>query len=142
MTARQKAAKEYLKKYEEACRKVRQCLEQYERAALLVDAIRSASDNDGMPHGSGISKPTENKAIRLSDKAMDIINARTEAYRIEGEVFAVIYRVGGVEGDVLIERYIKLKDWGEVYKAVSYSERQTHRYHQQGLDKVADILHL
>ena len=142
MTARQLAAKEYMEGYETACRRVRQCQEQYDRESLLIDAIRSTSDNDGMPHGTNIGRPTEAKAIRLADKGINLFEAKREAIRIQGEIFAVAFRVGGVESDVLIERYVKLKDWNDVYTAVNYSESQTHRYHRTGLDKVADILGL
>lgn len=142
MTERQLAAKKYMDKYRDAVRRVRQCEEQYEREAQLVDSIRSTSDNDGMPHGSGIGRPTEEKALRLVDKGMDIHDARMKALRIQREVFEVAYSVGGVEGDVLIERYINLKDWSDIFPLVNYSESQTHRYHLCGLDRVADIVGL
>lgn len=142
MTARQLKAKEYLEQYEDALRRVRWCLEQYERESLLIDAIRSTSDNDGMPHGSNIGRPTESKAIKLAEKGMDVLTAKAEAYRTEGEVFAIAYNVGGVEGDVIIERYIKLKDWSDICKAINYSISQTLRYHRAGLDKVADMLRI
>lgn len=140
MTDRQLIAQRYMDKYGDAVRRVRQCEEQYKREALLIDAIRSTSDNDGMPHGNGVGKPTEDKAIRLADKGLDLNEARLKALRIQREVYEVAYRVGGVEGDVLIERYINLKDWTDVFDAVNYSESQTYRYHKIGLDKVADIL--
>ena len=140
MTERQLAAKEYMDKYGDACRRVRQCEEQLERENLTVDAVRSTSDNDGMPHGNNVGKPTEEKAIRLVDKGIDLLEARREAKRIQREIFEVAYRIGGVESDVLIERYIKLKDWPEIFPVVQYCESQTHRYHRSGLDKVADIL--
>lgn len=140
MTDRQITAQRYMEKYGDACRRVRQCEEQYERESLLIDAIRSSSDNDGMPHGTNVGRPTEAKALKLVDKGMDVITAKTEALRIQREIFEVAYRVGGVEGDVLIERYVKLKDWSEVYTAVNYSESQTYRYHRAGLDRVADII--
>lgn len=142
MTDRQLAAKEYMDKYGDAIRRVRQCEEQLERENLNVDAIRSSSDNDGMPHGNNVGRPTEEKAIRLVDRGIDLFDARDDARQIQREVFEVAYMVGGVEGDVLIERYIKLKDWKDVYKAVNYAETQTLRYHRAGLDKVADILGL
>ena len=140
MTARQLKAQKYLEQYEESLRKVRWCQEQYARELYLSDAIRSPSDNDGMPHGSGISKPTENKAIRLAEKALDLHTATQAAKETMREVFTVAYNVGGIEGDIIIERYIKLKDWRDVYKAVNYATSQAHRYHRAGLDKVADII--
>lgn len=142
MTDRQLAAKNYMDKYQDAVRRVRQCEEQYEREALLVDSIRSASDNDGMPHGTNIGRPTEEKALRLADKGLDIQDARIKALRIQREIFEVAYSVGGVEGDVLIERYINLKEWSDIFPVVNYSESQTHRYHLSGLGKVADLIGL
>lgn len=142
MTVRQLAAQEYMGKYKDACRRVRQCEEQLERENLNVDTIRSSSDNDGMPHGTNVGRPTEEKAIRLVDRGIDLFDARGEALRIQREIFEVAYQVGGVEGDVLIERYIKLKEWKEVCAAINYAESQTRRYHLAGLDRVADILGL
>lgn len=140
MTERQLAAKEYMDKYGDACRRVRQCEEQLERENLSVDAIRSTSDNDGMPHGTNVGRPTEDKAIRLVDKGIDLFEARQEAQQIQREIFEVAFSIGGVESDVLIERYINLKDWSEIFPLVDYSESQTYRYHKSGLDKVADLI--
>ena len=142
MTERQLAAKEYMDQYGDACRRVRQCEEQLARENLSVDSIRSASDNDGMPHGTNVGRPTEDKAVKLVERGIDLFEAREKAIRLQREIFEVAYQVGGVEGDVLIERYIKLNDWRDVYKAVNYAESQTHRYHRAGLDRVADILGL
>lgn len=140
MTERQLNAKKYLEQYEDALRRVRQCEEQLAREELSVDAIRSASDNDGMPRGTGTSNPTADKAVRLVDKGLNVFKARMEALRVQREIFEVAYSIGGVEGDVLIKRYIDLMDWVDIYPAVKYSESQTHRYHRIGLDKVADVI--
>lgn len=142
MTERQLKAKAYMDKYADALRRVRQCEEQLEREQISVDAIRSTSDNDGMPHGSGTSNPTADKAVRLVDKGLDLFEARGKALEIQRKVFEVAYDIGGVESDVLIERYIKLKDWVEVCDAVGYGWSQTHAYHRIGLDKVADKLRI
>lgn len=142
MTERQLKAKAYMDKYADALRQVRQCEEQLEREEITVDAIRSTSDNDGMPHGSGTSNPTADKAVRLVDKGLDLFNAKDKARAIQREVFEVAYDIGGVESDVLIERYINLKDWVEVCDAVGYGWSQTHTYHRIGLDKVADKLRI
>ena len=80
-------AKEYLKQYEYAQKKADRYREEYEAELLKVDAVRSLSDNDGMPHGSGISKPTEDKAIRLADKALRWKQAELDAIEIRQEVF-------------------------------------------------------
>lgn len=140
MTERQLKAKAYMEEYARACRRVRQCEEQLERERISIDAVRSPSDNDGMPHGNSIGNPTADKAVKLVDKGLNLFDARDKARLIQRERFEVAYSIGGVESDVLIERYINLREWTEVYAIINYSESQTHRYHRIGLNKVADII--
>lgn len=133
-------AKEFLKRYEHADRRVRILEEEYNKECELIDAVRSLSDNDGMPRGSGISKPVEDKAIRLADKALRLAEARLEAIAERQHVFDVISRIGGLPGEVLYERYVKLLRWEEVCVKVHKSWNVTHGYHREGLQMVSDIL--
>ena len=126
-------AKEYLRQYEYADRRVRRLEEEYRDELLMVDAIRSASDNDGMPHGSGVSKPTEQKAIRLADKRLRLIEARTEAVAKRQEVYDLIDGIDGIEGDLLFERYIKLRKWEEICVLLHYSWQGVHKVHRRAL---------
>ena len=142
MTERQLKAKEYLEQYGEALRRIRQYTEQLEREQLSIDAIRSSSDNDGMPHGNGTSDPTANKAVRLSERRQRLLSAKHEALRLKQEVFDTVVVIGGVESDVLIARYIDGYDWADVCQRVGYEWSQTHVYHRIGLDKVADELRI
>lgn len=142
MTERQLKAKAYLEQYGEALRRIRQYTEQLEREQLSIDAIRSSSDNDGMPHGNGTSDPTADKAVRLSERRRDLLRAKDEAIRLKERVFDVAVVIGGVESDVLIARYIDQKEWVDVCRAVGYEWSQTHAYHRSGLDKVADELRI
>ena len=114
-------ARDYLEQYKEACRRIRRLEEEYLEETILIDAIRSASDNDGMPHGTGISKPTEEKALRLADKRMRLVDAKLEAIRIRQEIFDAIMMVGGLEADVLLERFVYLKDWMSICRELNYS---------------------
>ena len=75
-------AKEYLRQYEYAAKRVKRLEEEYNTEREQIDAVRSVSDNDGMPHGNGISKPTEEKAIRLADKLQELADARLDAVEI------------------------------------------------------------
>ncbi len=133
-------AKEYLRQYEKAEHRARRYREEYESESLLIDAIRSLSNNDGMPHGSGISRPTEEKALRLVDKRLRLIDAEAEAVQIRQELFDFIDRIDGVEGAILYEKYINLLTWEEVCCKVGYSWAQTHRYHRRALAIVAEKL--
>ena len=126
-------AKEYLKQYEYAVDRVRRYEEEYQSELTLIDAIRSASDNDGMPHGSGISKPTEDKAIRLADKSFRLVEARLKAIEIRQEIFDLIDSIDGIEGDVLYQRYIKLHKWEEVCVLLHYSWQGIHLVHRRAL---------
>ena len=133
-------AKEYLKQYEYAVKRIKRLEEEYSNEQLLIDAVRSLSDNDGMPHGSGISKPTENKAVRLADKSLRLIQAKLDAIAIRQEIFDTIDSINGTEGDVLYEKYINLKTWEQVCVDINYSWMQTHRYHRRALDIVQKII--
>ena len=61
-------AKEYLKQYETATKRANRYKTEYEHESELVDSVRSTLGGDGQPHGTGVSKAVENRAIRLSDK--------------------------------------------------------------------------
>ena len=126
-------AKEYLRQYEYADRKVRRLETEYHDELIMVDAIRSASDNDGMPHGTGISKPTEEKALRIADKHLRLIEAKTEAIAKRQEVFDLIDGIDGIEGDLLFERYIKLRKWEEICILLHYSWQGVHLVHRRAL---------
>lgn len=127
-------AEYYLNQYRRAVEREARCQSEYEKELLLIDAVRSLSDNDGMPHGSGTSKPTEDKAIRLADAHMELIKAKLEALRIRRELFEEICQVPGARGDVLIGRYIDLLEWNELAESMNYSIRHIRRLHQEALE--------
>ena len=129
-------AKEYLKQYEDAQKRIRRCRKEYEEEMLKIDATRSPSSSDGMPHGSGISKPTEEKAIRLEAKAAKWKIAELEAIEIRQEVFAVINRIPGDEGDLLFDRYIELKKFETIATEMHYSLRGIYAMHSRALKMV------
>lgn len=133
-------AKEFLRQYEYADRRVKRLETEYQEELMMVDAVRSASDNDGMPHGSGISKPTEDKALRLADKHLRLVDARLEAIAKRQEVFDLIDGIDGIEGDLLFERYIKLRKWEEICILLHYSWKGVHKVHRRALNIVDEII--
>lgn len=133
-------AKEFLKQYEYADQRARRLRAEYEREKALIDAIRSSSDNDGMPHGSGISKPVEDKAIRLADKTMKWKMAELDALHARQEVFELINSIDGIEGEVLYERYVNLRKWEEICVLVHYSWQGVHKVHKRALALVESRL--
>ena len=133
-------AKEYLRQYEYAAKRVKRLEEEYETERLQIDAVRSVSDNDGMPHGNGISKPTEDKAVRLTDKLQRLADARLEAVAIRQELFDFIDGIDGEEGDVLYHRYVQLLLWREVADCMGYTERAVFNIHARALLVVEQLL--
>ena len=112
---------QFLEQYENADRAVKRLEREYEEQRIMIDAIRSTSDNDGMPHGTNTSRPTEDKAIRLSDKLGKLSEARIEATRIRQEVFDFVHLIPGVEGDALYRRYVLLQHWETIAEEMNYS---------------------
>ena len=133
-------AKEFLQQYGEAVRIAERIKTEYDQEQDLIDSVRSALGGDGTPHGGGISKATENKAIKLADKALELKDAELEAIRIRQKVFDVIRTVPGEKGDVLYERYINLKSWDEVANSVGYSKRHARNLHDEAIDIVQHFL--
>jgi len=133
-------AKEYLRQYEELNRKAEQHRQEYLLEMERIDAIGSTLAGDGQPHGSGVSKKTEDKAIRLAEKAMRWKMAELDAIEKRQEIYELISQVKGVEGDVLYQRYINLRKWEEVCILVHYSWNGVHRAHRRALIKVQNIL--
>lgn len=124
-------AKEYLKRYEYADLRARRYEEEYRLEHELIGSI--SINYDGMPHGTGITRKTENEALRLAEKAERCVEARLDAIRIRQEVFALISDIDDIEGEVLYSRYIKLLKWEQVCVDVNLSWYAVHDHHRKAL---------
>lgn len=131
-------AKEFLKQYEEADRKARQHRAEYERELEMIGSL--SVKMDGMPHGSNISKPTEEAALKLADRALKWKEAEENALRIRQEVYDTICNISGIEGRVLYERYINLHKWEEICILVHYSWNGIHHVHRRALQLVEEMM--
>ena len=133
-------AKEYLKQYKEATRRVEIIQREYDEEMDLIDNIRSSLGGDGLPRSGEISRKVENQAIKLAEKADELYQAQLAALRIQNKVFKTVMMVPGEAGSVLYERYIQLHKWEEISDNIGYSVRQTHNLHRQGLEAIEEIL--
>ena len=114
---------EYLEQYEYAIYAANRARANYELENERIDAIGYTLSNDpGMPHGTGISRKTENKAIRLADKAQKWLDAEEQAQIKLEEITDFINGIPGVEGMVLYQRYVQLLGWREIAENLVYSE--------------------
>lgn len=133
-------AKEFLKQYERADKYACRLRHEYEREREMIDSIRSSLNTDGLPHGTGVSRPTEEKALRLTDAFLRWKDAELSAIAVRQEVFELIAGVPDVEGDILYERYIMLRKWEQICILVNYTWSSTHRAHRRALRIVQDRL--
>ena len=124
-------AKDFLKRYEYADLRVKRYEDEYKLEHELIGSI--SINYDGMPHGNGISRKTENEALRLAEKAERCVEARLDAIRIRQEVFDLISDIDGVEGEILYQRYIKLLKWEAVCIVVHLSWYAVHDHHKKAL---------
>ena len=129
----------FLRRYEVLCGRIDK-LEQ-EIDDILTEG-KSVSDNDGMPRGTKTSRPTEDKAIRLTDRRLKLEQLKLDAIAEREKIFDVIISIDGAEGDILYERYIKLKGWEQICADISYSWAHTHRIHKRALAKVQAIINM
>lgn len=113
---------EYLEQYEYALYAAQRARKTYELEMERIDAIGSTLSGDGTPHGSGISRKTESKAIRLADKATKWLEAEEDAQIKMEEIANFINDIPGIEGVVLYQRYIELLGWKEIAENLIYSE--------------------
>ena len=131
-------AKQFLRQYEEANNKAIQRKREYERQMELIGSV--SVKMDGMPHGSGISKPTEEDALRLAEKAEKLREAEKDAIRTRQEVYEFIDGIPDIEGRVLYERYINLHKWEEICILLHYSWQGIHLVHRRALAIVENRL--
>ena len=116
----------------------RQLKIRHEEAIQMIEELRGRATPgspalDGMPHGSGISKPTEEKAVKLADKRQRLIRAENDAIEIRDELFDFINSIDGDEGRVLYLRYIKLHLWRDIAEKMNFTERAVFQIHARAL---------
>lgn len=133
-------AKDFLKQYEYAQQRADMCREEYEVEMLKIDAIGSTLAGDGQPHGSGISRKTEDKALRLAEKAKRWKSVEREALKERQEVFEVVSMVNGIEGKILYQRYVDLNKWEQICVNIPMSWTGVHKAHKRALAIVQGIL--
>ena len=134
-------AKEYLKQYEEAEDRIKMLQKEYDEEQLMIDAIRSSTDFDGMPRTRSSGKNSVlDKAIRLEEKQHKLLEAKAEALEIRQRVHETIYMTQGDERKVLTKRYIDLKRWEQIAVEMNYSWSGIHKLHRRALHVVGKII--
>ena len=133
-------AKEYLQQYKEMTKVIERVRSEYEEEMEQIDNIRSALGGDGLPRSGEVSKKVEADAVRLAEKAEELVQAEVLAVEIRQEIVATINKIPGSLADILRERYINLQLWEDVADCVGYSLRRTFELHREGLAAVDKII--
>lgn len=127
--------REFLEQYRIADRKAKRLRREYEKEKNLIDSVKSPLGSDGEPHGSGISKTVEARAVRLADKLLEYEDAELEAIEIRQAVFDAVMKLDGIESDVLYSYYVdyfdekkgKARTWDDVAELVHVEPRTVYR---------------
>jgi hypothetical protein len=133
-------AKEYLEQYKEAERIVQRIREEYLKQMEQVDNIRSSLGGDGLPRSGDISKKVEAQAVRLAEKAEQLLQAEADALAIRQQVFRIVQKVQGDPGDVLHERYVNLRKWEDIADILGYTVRNCRYLHDKGLEELDGLI--
>lgn len=126
-------AKEFLNQYKNAMDLVYRCESEYKEAVENIDAIGSTLSGDGQPHGTGVSRKTEDKALNLVEAREKWAKAKRDAFNIRQKVVDLIIDIPDIEGEALYEKYINLLTWQEVADKLNYSLPGIHNVRQRAL---------
>lgn len=129
--------KNRLHQYQNLKREQRQIQSELERIDPETTSV-SSPNMDGMPRGSGVSKPTEAGAlarISIMERYQEQLDKLSEE---QLALEKLIEDLDPVERMVLRYRYLEGLPWESVCVAVSYSWRRVHHFHASALDKLVE----
>jgi len=119
---------------------VQRIREEYLKQMEQVDNIRSSLGGDGLPRSGDISKKVEAQAVRLAEKAEQLLQAEADALAIRQQVFRIVQKVQGDPGDVLHERYVNLRKWEDIADILGYTVRNCRYLHDKGLEELDGLI--
>ena len=137
----------FLRQYRNADKKVKQLEREIVKEQYLIDSIRSPLGSSGEPHGSGISKSVEIRAVRLADKRAEFEDAKANAVEVRQRIFETVMKIDGIEGELLYEYYVdyfddkkgKPKTWEDVAEKIHVDARSVYRIKIRAFRKVVSV---
>lgn len=141
-------ATEYLEQYRDATKLVMRAREEYDREMEMINTIRSPLAGDGLPRSGEISRKVEQDAIRLEEKARELLAVEVPALKLRQQIVSTIQKVSSPAADVLMERFVNLTEngrmqtWKSVADKVGYSEENVYRLRIKGLDEVEKLINI
>ena len=141
-------ARAVLRQWRRAEKELEELDKEYRQIVREIDALRGLSlkPPDGLPHGSGVSNPTEEKAIRILDqlkgkrKRLDEIFYRIEADErlLERINFAMVL----AKNADLLRRYYHdgIRPMQAVADEFFVSKRKAWYMENEGIESIEDLL--
>ena len=126
--------KRTLKSYLSLCREI-EILRQ-ERAELLNSGL-GAANNDGLPHGSGVSDPTADTAARTAKIAAELSQKLNECIELRLQIERAVNALNEPrERELMRRRYIEGQRWEQVAYEMNYTLRHVTRLHGRILQRM------
>ena len=133
-------AKEYLKQYDNICRRIAIQEREIEHLEDMATSVKSGI-GDGMPR-SNPGNVTERIIVALATAKADARQLRLRAVEKRNEIVKTINKVQPAElSQLLYDKYIERWQWQEVADDIGYSLDHTKGYlHGKALAAVDDII--
>jgi len=121
-------------------------LESEYQAVCATQECAGAVQYTGMPGGSGNISDLSDLMVRREAIMNRLIAKQKEMSNACVEIIGVADRLSGVGRDIILLRYVRLKDgyrvrsFVEIGRELGYSESQIKRYHSEALQKVEKMI--
>ena len=132
-------AKRFLKQYQTLTVKIKELEEEIEHKQSVIDSI--SINYSGMPKSNKISMRTEDLAIYISDKKLELEQLKIAAEIKRDGIVDIIHRIDdALLNEILYKKYIELKEWKNIGEELYISERWAQIKHKDALKKVSFLI--
>lgn len=126
--------KEYLSRYYQAKKDIDYIEKELARLRASATDIQATDYGKVVVDGTRNSDTITNIVIRIEGKVETLEKARVKARQIMLDIEDTLDTLQAPEvREVLCQRYIELKKWEDIAKAMAYSVTHVKRLHKQGL---------
>ncbi len=105
-----------------------------EQIKELMDSLVGSPELTGMPHGSGVGNPVEQKAMLIINLKNKLEKRRAKSLKELTKIELYIANIEKAEIRLIFtKRYIQFKRWDEIAREMCMSESSIFRRHQEQL---------
>jgi DNA-directed RNA polymerase specialized sigma subunit len=107
---------------------------------LLTMATSMTATNDGMPHGTDVSRKVENSAIKLAELSKDIDQQIDMYVDHKNEICRLLEKLPALQYGVLHKYYVLNQPWKQVAEEMGYSEVQIWRIRKKAVENLKNVI--